>query len=143
YRRCERRRSMRFRKYSLGGYEEMRARHRWEVPERYNIARDVCDKHERERLAMIWGDWRGHERRVTFGELQDLSNRCANALEAPGTSTPTRRSCTATTGSAASSARARTSGPGRPGSVRCSAPGATGRWRWSRGVRAATTPRST
>src|ERR687897_426650 len=75
---------MRFRKYPLGTYEEMRARHRWEVPERYNIARDVCDKHERDRLAMVWEDWQGNERRVSFGELQDLSNRFANVLEAVG-----------------------------------------------------------
>jgi len=75
---------MRFRKYTLGSYEEMRAQHRWEVPARYNIAQDVCDKHERDRLAMIWEDWRGNERRVRFGELQDLSNKFANALEANG-----------------------------------------------------------
>src|SRR3954468_8424767 len=75
---------MGFRKYRLGGYEEMRAQHSWDVPERYNIARDVCDKHERDRLAMIWEDWRGTERRVSFGELQDLSNRFANVLEAHG-----------------------------------------------------------
>src|SRR5881397_3504701 len=75
---------MGFRKYELGSYDEMRAAHRWEVPERYNIAVDVCDKHERDRLAMIWEDWRGTERRVSFGELQDLSNRFANVLEAHG-----------------------------------------------------------
>ena len=75
---------MSHRKYELGAYEEMRARHRWEVPERYNIARDVCDKHPRDKLAMVWEDWRGSERRVSFGELQDLSNRFANVLEAHG-----------------------------------------------------------
>src|SRR5437588_11472445 len=75
---------MGFRKYRLGSYDEMLAQHRWEVPERYNIATDVCDKHERERLALVWGDWRGNGRRVNFGELQDLSNRFANALEASG-----------------------------------------------------------
>ena len=58
---------MSFRKYRLGGYEEMCARHRWDVPERYNIARDVCDKHDRGRLAMVWEDWRCDERRVSFG----------------------------------------------------------------------------
>lgn len=72
------------RRYELGSYEEMRARHRWEVPERYNIATDVCDKHPRDKLAMVWEDWRGTEREVTFGELQDLSNRFANVLEAHG-----------------------------------------------------------
>jgi acetyl-CoA synthetase len=65
-------------------YEEMLAAHRWEVPERYNIARDVCDRHDRDRLAMVWEDWRGNERRVTFGELQELSNRFANVLEGLG-----------------------------------------------------------
>ena len=36
---------MGYRKYELGSYEEMVAQHRWDVPERYNIAADVCDKH--------------------------------------------------------------------------------------------------
>ena len=75
---------MSFRKYELGSYEDMCAAHSWEVPDRYNIARDVCDKHDRERPAMVWEDWQGNERRVRFGELQDLSNRFANVLEAIG-----------------------------------------------------------
>ena len=75
---------MSLRKYELGSYEDMCAAHRWEVPERYNIAHDVCDKHERERAAMVWEDWEGNERRVSFGELQDLSNRFANVLEGAG-----------------------------------------------------------
>src|SRR4051812_49676172 len=75
---------MSFRKYEVGSYEDMVAAHRWDVPERYNIARDVCDKHDRDRLAMVWEDWRGNERSVTFGELQELSNRFANVLEALG-----------------------------------------------------------
>jgi acetyl-CoA synthetase len=75
---------MGFRKYELGSYADMRAAHRWDVPERYNIARDVCDKHDRDRLAMVWEDWRGDERRVSFGELQDLSCRFANVLRANG-----------------------------------------------------------
>src|SRR5215212_10205658 len=80
-RRCP---SVTLRKYELGDYEEMCAAHRWDVPERYNIAHDVCDKHEPDRLAMVWEDWQGNERRVTFGELQELSNRFANVLEAVG-----------------------------------------------------------
>jgi acetyl-CoA synthetase len=65
-------------------YERMRAEHEWNVPERYNIARDVCDKHPRDKLAMVWEDWQGNERRVEWGELQDLSNKFANVLEANG-----------------------------------------------------------
>ena len=76
--------SVTLRKYELGSYDEMCAAHSWDVPERYNIARDVCDKHEPDRLAMVWEDWQGNERRVTFGELQELSNRFANVLEAIG-----------------------------------------------------------
>ncbi|HEY8769321.1 MAG TPA: AMP-binding protein, partial [Thermoleophilaceae bacterium] len=75
---------MGFRKYELGSYEEMCAAHRWDVPERYNIATDVCDKHDRDRPAMVWEDWQGNERRVDFGELQDLSAKFANVLEAHG-----------------------------------------------------------
>jgi len=75
---------MGYRRYRLGAYEDMRAQHRWEVPDRYNIASDVCDKHPRDQLAMIWEDWRGNEREVTFGELQDLSNQFANVLSAHG-----------------------------------------------------------
>jgi acetyl-CoA synthetase len=75
---------MSYRKYGLGSYEEMRAAHRWEVPQRYNIARDVCDKHADDKLAIVWEDWRGNERRVSWKELRELSCRFANALAANG-----------------------------------------------------------
>jgi len=65
-------------------YDEARAGHRWRVPERYNIARDVCDKHPRERLAVVWEDFRGSQRRVSWGELQSLAARAANVLAAHG-----------------------------------------------------------
>jgi acetyl-CoA synthetase len=69
---------------TFGSYEQARTRHRWEVPERYNIAADVCDRHPRERLAMIHEDFRGTVTRVRWGELQDDSNRFANVLSAHG-----------------------------------------------------------
>ena len=56
----------------FGSYEEACAAHRWEVPERYNIAQDVCDKHPPEKLAMVHEDFRGAVREVTWGELQEL-----------------------------------------------------------------------
>jgi acetyl-CoA synthetase len=65
-------------------YEEACAQHRWQVPERYNIAADVCDKHSRDKLAMVWEDWRGTERRVGWGELQDLAAKVANVLTERG-----------------------------------------------------------
>ena len=75
---------MGFRKYEVGDYEDMRAAHSWDVPERYNIAVDVCDKHDRDKLAMVWEDHTGARRDVSFGELQDISNRFANVLAAHG-----------------------------------------------------------
>jgi acetyl-CoA synthetase len=68
----------------FSSYDQARAEHRWEVPERYNIAADVCDKHPREKLAMVHEDFRGNVRSVTWGELQDLSNQFANVLVAHG-----------------------------------------------------------
>ncbi len=69
---------------AITSYEQACGEHRWEVPERYNIATDVCDKHPREKLAMIHEDPRGNVRRVNWGELQDMSNRFANVLQAHG-----------------------------------------------------------
>jgi acetyl-CoA synthetase len=68
----------------ISSYEEALARHRWEVPDRYNIAADVCDRHPRDGLAMIHEDFTGHVRRVSWGELQDATNRFANVLVAHG-----------------------------------------------------------
>ncbi len=69
---------------TISSYEEARANHRWQVPARYNIAADVCDRHPRDKLAMIHEDFQGRARRVTWGELQDASNRFANVLTAHG-----------------------------------------------------------
>ena len=65
-------------------YDEAVAAHRWDVPERYNIAADVCDKHPPDKLAMLWEDFRGNERQVTWGELQVASNRLASVLRSHG-----------------------------------------------------------
>src|SRR5581483_2300361 len=69
---------------TITSYEEACAQHRWEVPDRYNIAADVCDRHPREKLAMIHEDFGGTVRGVSWGELQDDSNRFANVLRAHG-----------------------------------------------------------
>ncbi len=65
-------------------YEEAVAAHEWQVPEHYNIAVDVCDKHDAGKLAMIHEDLDGNVREVRWGELQELSNRFANVLRAHG-----------------------------------------------------------
>ncbi len=69
---------------TISSYDEARAAHKWEVPERYNIAADVCDRHPRDKLAMIHEDFQGNVRRVDWGELQNLSNQFANVLVAHG-----------------------------------------------------------
>jgi acetyl-CoA synthetase len=65
-------------------YEKARETFTWEVPERYNIAADVCDKHPREQLAMVWERYDGARRDVLWGELQDLANQAAHVLRAAG-----------------------------------------------------------
>ncbi len=65
-------------------YEKARAEFRWEVPAQYNIAADVCDKHPREKPAMLWERWDGARRDVTWGELQDLANQAAHVLREAG-----------------------------------------------------------
>ena len=69
---------------TFSSYEQACAEHRWEVPARYNIAVDVCDRHPRDKLAMIHEDFRGRIQEVSWGELQDDSNRFANVLRTHG-----------------------------------------------------------
>src|SRR5882757_11150859 len=68
----------------FSSYEEAVAQHRWEVPARYNIAADVCDKHPRDKLAMVHEHFDGTVREVAWGELQDLANQAAHVLRAAG-----------------------------------------------------------
>ncbi len=65
-------------------YDEVCREHRWDVPDVYNIAADVCDKHPREKLAMVHEHFDGTIREVLWGELQDLSNKAANVLAGLG-----------------------------------------------------------
>ena len=69
---------------SSPSYEQVCAAHRWEVPAHYNIASDVCDKHPREKLAMMWESFDGSYRELAWGELQDLANQAAHVLRAHG-----------------------------------------------------------
>src|SRR3954466_684185 len=71
---------------SSQSYEAMRAAHRWDVPERYNIAADVCDKHPRDKPAMVWESFDGSVRKLDWGQLQDLANQAAHTLAARGVS---------------------------------------------------------
>lgn len=68
----------------MGRYEEVCEAHRWDVPERYNIAADVCEKHPPDKLAMVHERFDGVTREVAWGELQGLANRAANLLRDNG-----------------------------------------------------------
>src|SRR5690349_7807067 len=68
----------------MTAYEDACAAHRWDVPERYTIAADVCDKHPRDKPAMVWESFDGSRRDPTCGELQDLANQAAHTLAARG-----------------------------------------------------------
>ena len=65
-------------------YRRTCASHAWEVPERYNIAADVCDARPPGALAMVHEDPDGTVREVHWGELQSLANRAANLLAGLG-----------------------------------------------------------
>jgi acetyl-CoA synthetase len=69
---------------SSTSYEQVCAAHRWDVPARYNIASDVCDKHPRDKLAMVWESFDGSYRELVWGELQDFSNQAARVLRELG-----------------------------------------------------------
>ena len=63
-------------------FEAIRREFRWNVPERYNMARQVCDRHEAiaGEIAVFCENANGERRTWTFGDLITLSNRLANAL---------------------------------------------------------------
>ena len=78
-------------------YDAAKAGFSWEIPERYNIGVDVCDRWaaaEPDRLAMVALDRTDGPVDVTYGELRALSNRLANALAARGVSGPARLAMT-------------------------------------------------
>jgi acetyl-CoA synthetase len=67
-------------------YETLAAAFSWQVPARYNIGVDACDKWAdgSGRLALIYETREGLETRFTFDDLKALSNQFANALARAG-----------------------------------------------------------
>jgi len=67
-------------------YDQLVAAFRWQIPARYNIGVDACDKwaaNEPDRLALVVKQPKGFET-VSYGRLMADSNRLANALKANG-----------------------------------------------------------
>lgn len=68
-------------------YASLRAAFHWDIPERYNIAVDICDRWAavdpaRTAIIEVSRDWQ--VRPVSFGWLREQSNRLAHALRARG-----------------------------------------------------------
>ncbi len=71
----------------LTDYAALREGFRWRIPDRYNIAIDVCDRWaavepDRPAIIEVSTDWQVSP--VSFGWLREHSNRLANALRARG-----------------------------------------------------------
>ena len=68
-------------------YDELRRQFRWQIPERYNIGVDVCDRWaaaDPQRTAIIHVHSDGRQDEISFGWLKDTSDRLANVLRAQG-----------------------------------------------------------
>jgi acetyl-CoA synthetase len=61
-------------------YQQVYSAFRWRLPDRYNIAWDVCDRHANtDRIALIHQS-DDQVRTYSFGEMQTYANRLANVL---------------------------------------------------------------
>jgi acetyl-CoA synthetase len=67
-------------------YDELYRSFRWDVPERYNMARACCGNWapDRGRFALYWEDESGAMAAYTYWDLQQAANRLSNALAALG-----------------------------------------------------------
>ncbi len=67
-------------------WDDLWAGFRWQVPERYNIARQCCGRWagERSRFALYYEDESGHREAWTFWDIQREANRLSNVLGAMG-----------------------------------------------------------
>jgi len=67
-------------------YEQACREFRWTVPARFNFARDVVDEWARDpdKLALLWCNEAGAQRRYTFAEMAAGSRRLGNVLRAAG-----------------------------------------------------------
>jgi hypothetical protein len=72
-------------------YDELRAEHRWNVPVRYNIAADVCDKHPRDKLAMVWESFDGSYREFAPSSSTTFTSSGRESSASSNRSSGTRR----------------------------------------------------
>jgi acetyl-CoA synthetase len=67
-------------------YDEIYRGFRWQVPERFNIARACCARHavDRTRFCLYWEDEEGATATLAYWDLQQQANRLSNALAGLG-----------------------------------------------------------
>ncbi len=67
-------------------YDEVYNSFKWNIPERYNIANDVCDQWADDpgRVALIYEDGDKKVHTYTFGDVRGYANQFANTLLAKG-----------------------------------------------------------
>ncbi len=70
----------------LPTYQQLYSSFRWNIPARYNIAADVCDRHaaDASKIALIGEDADGKTWRMTFRDIQRKANQLANFLVSIG-----------------------------------------------------------
>src|SRR6476660_9835412 len=70
----------------LPTYEHLYASFRWNIPARYNIAADVCDRHAADpsKVALIGETADGKTWQMTFRDVQRKANQLANLFVATG-----------------------------------------------------------
>jgi len=72
---------------NIRDYDALYRAFRWQVPARYNIGVDVCDRwagREPARLALLHVRPDGRQEEISYGALRETSNRLANVLRAHG-----------------------------------------------------------
>ena len=68
-------------------YDALYGGFKWTVPERYNIARQVCDRWaeaQPDRIAILHKTMAGPIEHISYGTLRDSANRLANGFAANG-----------------------------------------------------------
>ena len=70
----------------MTSYEAAREGFEWQVPAQFNYGDDVLDAwaDDPERMALIWVSDEGRQRRFTFADIRNLTNRFANYLTEKG-----------------------------------------------------------
>ena len=69
--------------HNMEDYEKTKATFAIEVPEYFNFGYDVVDawaRKDRNKLAMIWINQQGEEKKFSFLDMSNLSNQAANVL---------------------------------------------------------------